>query len=128
MKISASKPIAKDTVLHELIGKTAILSEADLTFLIEKSANFSIIYSSRCNKNLLMLGPAALVNHDCDANCFYHVKNDRFVFIKTIKNIDLGEELTCFYGKDFFGKNNYQCLCITCQEKDNQKESKYFNF
>ena len=37
----------------------------------------------------------------------------------TVREIEPGEELTGFYGSHYFGEQNQECRCRTCQSRQN---------
>jgi histone-lysine N-methyltransferase SUV420H len=42
------------------------------------------------------------------------------ICFKALKPIDVNEEITTYYGDNYFGVGNQECLCATC-ERYNQK-------
>ncbi|KAJ3138103.1 Histone-lysine N-methyltransferase set9 [Geranomyces variabilis] len=96
-------------------GFIAQLSGEDEEHLANR--DFSVMYSSAKSSNCLFLGPARFVNHDCDPNCEFFSSNPRanLISFKVKKRIELGEELTTFYGESYFGEDNKECLCATCE-------------
>lgn len=95
-----------------LTGTFAELKPEEEDFL-DKS-DFSVMnLTSRVNP-CLMLGPSRFVNHDCDANArFASSRNGLKIF--ATKNILVGQEITVTYAKSYFGKDNKDCLCATCE-------------
>lgn len=37
------------------------------------------------------------------------------ICFKVIKDIKVGDEITTFYGDNYFGEDNKECLCETCE-------------
>jgi hypothetical protein len=58
---------------------------------------------------------ARFINHSCSPNCQFIEgrcgKNYRLVYVITLRNIDIGEELTLDYGSEWFVGPNEHCLC-----------------
>src|SRR6202022_3443570 len=54
---------------------------------------------------------------DCDANTRFKVAEwrEQKVGFVAIRDILRGEEITTFYGRDYFGEENELCLCRTCE-------------
>ena len=58
----------------------------------------------------VMLGPISFVNASCKSNIEYRQKR-RLVYCVALRNIKVGEELTVYYYRHFFGNFNVDCLC-----------------
>ncbi|KAI0633459.1 hypothetical protein C8Q77DRAFT_1057848 [Trametes polyzona] len=122
--ILATRPLAPGTVISELKGSMADLTEEEDKELKGTDAgqadgagirrDFSVIHSKQLKKNHLFLGPARFVNHDCDHNVELF-REGRYITFRVIKHIGVGEEVTAHYGDGYFGRNNRHCLCETCE-------------
>jgi len=82
--------------------------------------DFSIVFNDKRKLNDLFLGPARFLNHDCEANCELTrqtFKGGTCISFRTKRAILLGEELTVFYSKSYFGEGNSECMCATCESR-----------
>lgn len=99
-----------------LTGMIACLDPKDDAELKKGNRDFSVMWSTRKNCSCLFLGPARFANHDCDSNCKFISLGQNSITFKVLKNIKCGEEITVYYGKHYFGENNCECRCITCEK------------
>lgn len=110
-----AKKIQPQEHLKKLAGQCFFIHEDDIR---EGINDFSMIHSNRKNSQMIFLGPAAYVNHDCESNCTQaSLVSKSYVHLKACKCIYPGEEITAYYGNDFFGENNENCRCNSCEIK-----------
>ncbi|KAI9017509.1 hypothetical protein BC832DRAFT_527031, partial [Gaertneriomyces semiglobifer] len=109
----ATRDFKSGDEIRHCTGVMANLSEQEEEYLL--NCDFSVIYSSKRACNCLFLGPARFVNHDCKPNCQFIVGGNNVISFKVLRDIAAGDEITTYYSDNYFGKNNCECLCETCE-------------
>ena len=112
---TARRPIQKGNTIKYLVGNLVAITKQEEKDLDITRRDFSIVMSSRKKTPSLFLGPARFANHDCDANARLVTKGPEGMQVVAIKDIRSDEEITVSYGDDYFGIENCECLCQTCE-------------
>jgi len=115
--ITARRDISPREEIKYLTGVQVAMTEEQEKSLEMGGKDFSLVISSRKKTRSLFLGPARFANHDCDANARLSTKGYDGMQITAVKPIIEGEEITVSYGDDYFGENNEECLCRTCEDR-----------
>ncbi|RKP20382.1 SET domain-containing protein [Rozella allomycis CSF55] len=126
MSVIATRDYEPGYVIKNLVGVSVEMSrEEDENLQNNGGRDFSVLWSTKKRAYCLLLGPARFVNHDCEPNvevkCIKKFKefipssgND--INFKVIKPIKTGKEILVYYGNDYFGPNNVDCHCETCEK------------
>ncbi|KAG0320704.1 Histone-lysine N-methyltransferase set9 [Dissophora globulifera] len=119
--VIANRTFEVGSELRYCAGTIANLNEQEEKDLENRTSDFSVIKTSR-RGTCLFLGPARFVNHDCDPNCSFMAAGSTVIYFKVLRQINANDEITTHYGDNYFGINNQECLCATCE---NRGEGRY---
>ncbi|KAI0976145.1 hypothetical protein F4678DRAFT_416065 [Xylaria arbuscula] len=114
--ITARKYLKKGQPIKYLSGIQVMITAKEDKELAKRKKDFSIVISSRNKCAALFMGPARFANHDCDANARLMITGQTGIEIVATRNIDVGDEITVSYAENYFGEDNCECLCRTCEE------------
>ncbi|KAI9888885.1 MAG: Histone-lysine N-methyltransferase set9 [Vezdaea aestivalis] len=113
--IVARRPIKRGEAIKYLSGIQVQMTPEEEQELDLRRRDFSIVMSSRKKAASLFLGPARFANHDCNANARLMTTGSAGMEVTALRDIALGEEITVTYGENYFGIDNCECLCATCE-------------
>ena len=93
------------------LGLSGVVTDCPADIDNKPELNFSVFY--RNFESFSLQGLLSFVNHSCRPNCTYETPKDRdgVVFIRSLREVNEGEEITVSYGKNYFGKNREFCMC-----------------
>lgn len=114
--ICARQSIKKGQEIKYLSGTLVPMTEEEERDLDLTRKDFSIVMSSRRKMPSFFLGPARFANHDCDANGQLVTRGSEGMQVVANREIREGDEITVSYGEDYFGVDNCECLCSTCEQ------------
>ncbi|KAH6712071.1 hypothetical protein BKA61DRAFT_633532 [Leptodontidium sp. MPI-SDFR-AT-0119] len=115
--VTARRYIKKGEVVKYLCGIQVIMTEEEEELIKSSRRDFSIVVSSRNKTASLFLGPARFANHDCGANARLKTSGAAGMEILAVTDIEIGDEITVSYGENYFGEDNCECLCQTCENE-----------
>jgi hypothetical protein len=67
-----------------------------------------------CGTPYVVVGSPRFLNHRCIPNARLEV-HGAYTVVIALDAIEKGTEITIYYGKDYFGRGNAACSCLTCK-------------
>ncbi len=113
--ITARQPINRGQIIEHLEGYRFNVTHEEELALMAAKKDFSVVSSSSKGDRACFLGPARFCNHDCKANAKLLPGDKGRVRIQAIMDIEVGEEITYGYAETYFGSENQECLCFSCE-------------
>jgi histone-lysine N-methyltransferase SUV420H len=113
--VTARRFIKRNDPIKYLTGTQVVVTPEEEEEMARLKKDFSLVVSSRNKCTSLFMGPARLCNHDCDANARLVRRGQASIDIIACRDIEIGEEITVTYGENYFGEDNCECLCRTCE-------------
>lgn len=113
--ITARQYIKRNEKIKYLAGIQVVITPQEEADMALRKKDFSLVVSSRTKSTSIFMGPARLCNHDCDANARLVTRGQAGIEIIACRDIEVGEEITVTYGENYFGEDNCECLCRTCE-------------
>ncbi|KAI5855081.1 hypothetical protein GGS23DRAFT_446212 [Durotheca rogersii] len=114
--VTARRFIRKGQPIKYLSGIQVLITEKEEKELSKRKKDFSIVVSARNKCASLFMGPARFANHDCDANARLMITGQAGIEIIAARDIETGDEITVTYSENYFGTDNCECLCKTCED------------
>lgn len=115
--IIARRYIKKGETIKYLCGVQVIMTPEEEADIALRKRDFSVVVSSRNKTASLFLGPARFANHDCGANARLMTSGAAGMEIIAVREIEVGDEITVTYGDNYFGDDNCECLCKSCEDQ-----------
>lgn len=114
--ITARRYIRKNETIKYLAGIQVVITPEEEAEMASRKKDFSLVVSSRSKSTSLFMGPARFANHDCKANARLVTRSQAGIEIISCRDIEVGEEITVSYSDSYFGEDNCDCLCATCEK------------
>ena len=106
-KVLATKSYSRGANIDELVGTICEVSQDQEEVLVARGiATSCMLKSARTNTVMVLIGVISFLNHRCEANCKLVKLSTKLVGLQATRRIKAGEELTIFYGRDYFRREN----------------------
>ncbi|KAK3681618.1 histone-lysine N-methyltransferase set-9 [Podospora appendiculata] len=114
--VTARRFIKRNETIKYLSGIQVVITPEEEAEMSLRKKDFSLVVSSRSKSTSLFMGPARFANHDCNANARLVTRGQARIEIIACREIEVGEEINVSYGESYFGEDNCECLCQTCED------------